>query len=396
MLTNKNILIGITGGISAYKICSLIRLFKKNNANVKVVVTENALNFVTKTTLETLSQNKIYVDEFNNDTWKPIHIELSEWADIFVVAPASANTVAKIACGICDNLLTSTICAYNKKLVVVPTMNCNMWNNTIVQQNISKLKELENMYILNPNSGFLACGVNGDGRMAEPEEIFDFIVDLLNDNKFLSGKKFIVTAGGTKEPIDPIRCITNHSSGKMGIAMADEIHRAGGEVLLITTVSVNKPYKVIRVNTTVDILNEVKNNINEDMNVVMTASISDYRVENVSDQKIKKENNGELVLKLVQNPDVLKEIVKIRTDKQKIIGFCAETENVVENAIKKIKSKNLDYIVANDVSRKDIGFNVDYNEVVLIDKDCKQVKIDRDTKHNISRKVLENIFGDKK
>lgn len=396
MLTNKNILIGITGGISAYKICSLIRLFKKNNANVKVVVTENALNFVTKTTLETLSQNKIYVDEFNNDTWKPIHIELSEWADIFVVAPASANTVAKIACGICDNLLTSTICAYNKKLVVVPTMNCNMWNNTIVQQNISKLKELENMYILNPNSGFLACGVNGDGRMAEPEEIFDFIVDLLNDNKFLSGKKFIVTAGGTKEPIDPIRCITNHSSGKMGIAMADEIHRAGGEVLLITTVSVNKSYKVIRVNTTVDILNEVKNNINEDMNVVMTASISDYRVENVSDQKIKKENNGELVLKLVQNPDVLKEIAKIRTDKQKIIGFCAETENVVENAIKKIKSKNLDYIVANDVSRKDIGFNVDYNEVVLIDKDCKQVKIDRDTKHNISRKVLENIFGDKK
>ncbi|MBO4956241.1 MAG: bifunctional phosphopantothenoylcysteine decarboxylase/phosphopantothenate--cysteine ligase CoaBC [Rickettsiales bacterium] len=396
MLTNKNILIGITGGISAYKICSLIRLFKKNNANVKVVVTENALNFVTKTILETLSQNKIYVDEFNNDTWKPIHIELSEWADIFVVAPASANTVAKIACGICDNLLTSTICAYNKKLVIVPTMNCNMWNNTIVQQNISKLKELENMYILNPNSGFLACGVNGDGRMAEPEEIFDFIVDLLNDNKFLSGKKFIVTAGGTKEPIDPIRCITNHSSGKMGIAMADEIHRAGGEVLLITTVSVNKPYKVIRVNTTVDILNEVKNNINEDMNVVMTASISDYRVENVSDQKIKKENNGELVLKLVQNPDVLKEIAKIRTDKQKIIGFCAETENVVENAIKKIKSKNLDYIVANDVSRKDIGFNVDYNEVVLIDKDCKQVKIDRDTKHNISRKVLENIFGDKK
>lgn len=396
MLTNKNILIGITGGISAYKICFLIRLFKKNNANVKVVVTENALNFVTKTTLETLSQNKIYVDEFNNDTWKPIHIELSEWADIFVVAPASANTVAKIACGICDNLLTSTICAYNKKLVVVPTMNCNMWNNTIVQQNISKLKELENMYILNPNSGFLACGVNGDGRMAEPEEIFDFIVDLLNDNKFLSGKKFIVTAGGTKEPIDPIRCITNHSSGKMGIAMADEIHRAGGEVLLITTVSVNKSYKVIRVNTTVDILNEVKNNINEDMNVVMTASISDYRVENVSDQKIKKENNGELVLKLVQNPDVLKEIAKIRTDKQKIIGFCAETENVVENAIKKIKSKNLDYIVANDVSRKDIGFNVDYNEVVLIDKDCKQVKIDRDTKHNISRKVLENIFGDKK
>lgn len=396
MLTNKNILIGITGGISAYKICSLIRLFKKNNANVKVVVTENALNFVTKTTLETLSQNKIYVDEFNNDTWKPIHIELSEWADIFVVAPASANTVAKIACGICDNLLTSTICAYNKKLVIVPTMNCNMWNNTIVQQNISKLKELENMYILNPNSGFLACGVNGDGRMAEPEEIFDFIVDLLNDNKFLSGKKFIVTAGGTKEPIDPIRCITNHSSGKMGIAMADEIHRAGGEVLLITTVSVNKPYKVIRVNTTVDILNEVKNNINEDMNVVMTASISDYRVENVSDQKIKKENNGELVLKLVQNPDVLKEIAKIRTDKQKIIGFCAETENVVENAIKKIKSKNLDYIVANDVSRKDIGFNVDYNEVVLIDKDCKQVKVDRDTKHNISRKVLENIFGGEK
>ncbi len=272
-------------------------------------------------------------------------------------------------------------------------MNCNMWENDFVQNNILKLKQSKNIEVMEPKNGFLACGCNGKGRMSEPQEIYEKTVEILINNcNFLKNKNFIVTAGGTREPIDPIRCISNHSSGKMGIAVADEIFNAGGNVILISTVAVKRQYKVINVDTTEEILNAVKNNLKEDTNVIMAASISDYKVENVADKKIKKENNDSLTIKLIKNVDVLKEIAKIRTDKQKIIGFCAETDNLIENAIKKVKAKNLDYIIANDVSRKDIGFNVDYNEVVIIDRNENQFKIERDTKNNIAKKMLKYIF----
>ncbi len=392
-MENKNVLIGITGGIAAYKICELIRIFKRNNINVKVVLTENAQNFVTVTTLQTLSQNEVYVKEFGDNDWKPEHIALVDWADIFIIAPATANTIGKIANGICDNLLTSVACAFNKKILIAPAMNCNMWENDFVQNNILKLKQSKNIEVMEPKNGFLACGCNGKGRMSEPQEIYEKTVEILINNcNFLKNKNFIVTAGGTREPIDPIRCISNHSSGKMGIAVADEIFNAGGNVILISTVAVKRQYKVINVDTTEEILNAVKNNLKEDTNVIMAASISDYKVENVADKKIKKENNDSLTIKLIKNVDVLKEIAKIRTDKQKIIGFCAETDNLIENAIKKVKAKNLDYIIANDVSRKDIGFNVDYNEVVIIDRNENQFKIERDTKNNIAKKMLKYIF----
>lgn len=391
MLDNKNILIGITGGIAAYKICELIRLLKRNNANVKVVLSENALNFVTKTTIQTLTQNKVYMEEFGTD-WSPEHISLANWADIFVVAPATANTIGKIANGIYDNLLTSVACAFNKKVLIVPAMNCNMWNNDFVQKNISALKQSSNIDFVGPNVGFLACNINGVGKMSEPQEIFEKIKDSLIENSFLRNNKIIVTAGGTKEAIDPIRCISNYSSGKMGIAMADEAYKAGADVILITTVNVERPYRVVIVDSTIDILNSIKENLQDDSNLIMTASVSDFRPEIVAENKIKKNMDEGLIIKLVQNPDILKEISKIRNNKQKIIGFCAETENLVENALKKIKSKNLDYIVANDVSRKDIGFNVDYNEVILIDKNENQYKIERNTKHNIAKKILQHIF----
>ena len=391
MFKDKNILIGLTGGIACYKICELIRMFKRDGANVKVVATPDALEFITITTLQTLAQNKVYIDQFTTD-WKPEHISLSDWADIFIVAPATANTIAKIANGICDNLLTSTVCAFSKQIVIAPAMNCNMWNNEATQCNINKIKTFKNYSLIGPEDGFLACNVNGTGRMVEPNEIYDFIKKILFNDKFLAGKKFIITAGGTREAIDPIRCISNYGSGKMGIAMADAVFEAGGEVILITTVPVDRNYKTIKVESTIDILNNIKSNFTEETNVIMTASISDFRPEVISDHKIKKNGDDGLIIKLIQNPDVLKEISKMRSNQQKIIGFCAETENLIENAIKKIKAKNLDYIVANDVSRKDIGLSSDNNEVVIIDKNLNQTKIEKDSKINISRKILKKIF----
>lgn len=392
MLKDKNILIGITGGIACYKICELIRMFKRNRANVKVVVSENALEFITITTLQTLSQDKVYVDQFSND-WKPEHIALTTWADIFVIAPATANTISKIANGICDNLLTSTVCAFDKKILMAPAMNCNMWNNQFLQENIAKLKKSKNIELVGPIVGFLACDANGIGKMVEPEEIFEKTKNILFQTDFLKNKRFIVTAGGTREKIDPIRCITNYGSGKMGIAMADAIHEAGGDVILISTVKVDKNYKVINVESTVDILNAVKDNFDEEVNLIMTASVSDFKPEVVSKNKIKKDGDNGLTIHLVQNPDILKEISKIRTDKQTIVGFCAETENLIENATKKITSKNLDYIVANDVSRSDIGLNANDNEVVILDKKLNKYNISKDSKINIARKILKFIFN---
>ena len=391
MFKDKNILIGLTGGIACYKTCELIRMFKRDGANVKVVATPNAMEFITITTLQTLSQNKVYVDQFTTD-WRPEHISLADWSDIFIIAPATANTIAKIANGICDNLLTSVICAFNKPIFIAPAMNCNMWDNEITQQNIKKISSLKNYNIIGPEKGFLACNVNGSGRMEEPKEIYNAVEKILFADKFLKGKKFLVTAGGTREAIDPIRCISNYGSGKMGIAMADAISEAGGEVILISTVAVDRKYKVIKVESTVDILNNIKENFTQNTNIIMTASISDFRPEVVSKNKIKKNGDDGLTIKLVQNPDVLKEIAKMRSDGQKIVGFCAETENLIENAIKKIKNKNLDYIVANDVSRKDIGLSADNNEVFIIDKNLNQTKIDKDSKINIARKILKKIF----
>ncbi len=396
MLENKNILLGITGGIAAYKICTLIRLYKKAGANVRVVVTPNALKFVTKLTLQTLSNNEVYVEQFDIDEYKPEHIALTE-ADIFVIAPATANTIGKIANGICDNLLSTTACAFNKQFLIAPAMNNNMWENKFVQGNIKKLEE--NGYnILYPSEGFLACGTNAVGRMREPEEIFEKTVELLSaQQQILKGKKILITAGGTREKIDPVRYITNNSSGKMGIALANNAAKMGADVTLVSTFGVNGNFKNIVTETAREMEKAVKENISEQDGVIMAAAVSDYRVENYSEQKIKKGvgvnvglNDG-LKLNLVTNPDILKDISLMHT-KAKIIGFCAESENLIENAKTKIKNKGCDYIVANDISRKDIGFNSNENEVYIIDKNLNINHIEKDTKENIAKKILENIF----
>ncbi len=387
MLENKNILIGITGGIAAYKICSLIRLYKKARANIRVVVTPNALNFVTKLTLQTLSNNEVYVDNFEIDDFKPEHISLSD-SDIFVIAPATANTISKIANGICDNLLLSTACAFSNPILLAPAMNTNMWNNPFVQENLNKLKN-NGYHILNPESGFLACGTNGTGRMVEVEDIFEETSRILTQNQVLKGKKILITAGGTKEKIDPVRYISNCSSGKMGVALADCAFELGADVTLVSTFKVDKPYKNIVTESAQEMETAVKSSLEAQDCVIMAAAVADYRVANYSEQKMKKTSEDKISLELVKNPDILKGLSGASAT---IVGFCAESENLIENAKIKMQKKGCDYLVANDISRKDIGFSSDLNEVYILDKNLNICHIEKNTKKNIARQILEKIF----
>lgn len=390
MLNGKTILVGITGGIAAYKICELIRKFKKNGANVKVVATPNSLNFVTKLTLQNLSQNEVYVQEFDVKKWKPEHISLADEADVMVIAPATANTISKIAQGIADNLLTSIACAFSKKMIIAPAMNCNMWNNPIIQENISKLKSL-GVEFLEPESGFLACGYMGKGRLCSIDKIFDAVEESLNYSQKLKGKKVVVTAGGTIEDIDPVRYISNYSSGKMGKAIADCAREMGAEVVLITTKSFAAPYKIVNVKSAIDMQKAIDNEFKNANYIIMAAAVADYRVKNYSEQKMKKTSDDTLSLELVKNPDILKGLCEKKTS-QIVVGFCAESENLLQNAKEKIQKKGCDFLVANDISRCDIGFSSDDNEVTIFEKSGELKKIEKSSKKIIARKILEHII----
>lgn len=390
MFTGKNILIGITGGIAAYKIPQLVRMFKKNHANVRVIMTPSALNFVTKLTLQTLSNNEVYIENFKTEDYKPGHISLCEEADIMVIAPATANTISKIANGICDNLLTSVACAFQKPLLAVPAMNTGMWENPSVRENIIKIKK-HGVRIIEPESGFLACGSEGNGRMCALEKILDRVDEILKSDKKLNGKRILITAGGTQEKIDPVRYISNYSSGKMGIALADIAYEMGADVTLISTFKAEKPYKNKVVKSAIEMEEEVKREIKNQDCVIMAAAVADYRVKNYSEQKIKKGSNEDLTIHLIKNPDILKEICDIASNVIKV-GFCAESENLLENAKIKIKNKGCDFLVANDISRNDIGFSSDENEVYILDKNLNISHIDKDSKQNIAKKILEKIF----
>ncbi len=390
MLSGKTVLIGITGGIAAYKICELIRMFKRHNANVRVICTPNAMNFVTKLTLQNLSQNEVGIEEFEIPDFKPEHISYADEADIMLIAPATANTIGKIANGICDNLLTSIVCAFKKPVVIAPAMNCNMWENPIVQENIQKLRST-GYEIIEPESGFLACGYNGTGRLADLNKIFDKTVEIINSKKKLTGKKIVITAGGTIEDIDPVRYISNYSSGKMGLALADEAFQQGAETVLITTKDIVRPYKIIKVKSADEMKQAVEADFGGADCVIMAAAVADYRVKNKAEQKIKKTDSDSLTLELIKNPDILKELCTKKTT-QKVVGFCAESENLIENAQEKIRKKGCDYLIANDISRKDIGFASDYNEVVIFNKNGGQKRIERAPKNIIARKILEEIY----
>lgn len=387
MLSGKTILLGITGGIAAYKMCELIRMYKRANANVLVVCTPNALNFVTKLTLQNLSQNDVAVEEFDVKDFKPEHISYADSADIMVIAPATANTISKIATGVCDNLLTSIACAFTKPIIIAPAMNCNMWENPVLQENLHKL----HYEILEPESGFLACGYEGKGRLCTLDKIFDKTVELLN-YKPLKGKKIVITSGGTIEDIDPVRYISNYSSGKMGLALADTAKNLGADVTLITTKDIQRRYNVIKVKSAIDMKSAVENDFESADCVIMAAAVADYRVKEVAPQKMKKTSEDEITLTLVKNPDILKEISSIKKS-QIVVGFCAESENLIENAKEKIAKKGCDFLIANDISRKDIGFSSDYNEVTILDKNGNMTKIERADKATVARKIFEAIYG---
>ena len=411
MLSGKTILLGITGGIAAYKICELVRMYKRANANVRIVCTPNALNFVTKLTLQTLSKNDVAVEEFDIKNYNPEHISFADEADIMVIAPATANTISKIATGVADNLLTSIACAFTKPVIIAPAMNCNMWENPIIQENLRKLSYT----ILEPESGYLACGYLGKGRLCKIEKIFDKTVEILN-YKPLTGKKIVITSGGTIEDIDPVRYISNYSSGKMGLALADVAKNLGADVTLITTKDISKKYNVIKVKSALDMKSAVEKEFSNADCIIMAAAVADYRVKETAPQKMKKTDEDEITLTLVKNPDILSELCsqKIRRLEDKklsqnnnaylptllssyplIIGFCAESEKLIENAKEKISKKGCDYLIANDISRKDIGFSSDYNEVTILDKNGGMKKLERADKMTIAHQIFEEIYGKK-
>lgn len=385
----KNILIGITSSIAAYKIPELIRMFKKANYDVKVVMTPEAKNFVTPLTLETLSSNRVYEQQFcPRDNTQ--HISLCSWADAFIIAPLSANTLSKIANGICDNLLSSVFCAYigeKKPIILAPAMNCGMWENPFVQKNLETLKNA-GCKILEPEYGFLACGTENKGRLCELKKIFEAI----ECKKPLKGKKIIITSGGTREAIDPVRFISNASSGKMGRALADCAHELGARVVLISTQELQKPYKVVIAQDTISMLNATRKEFIENNAdyLIMAAAVSDYRVKNYSNTKISKEQTGEnLTIELVKNPDILKTMCEEKSQSQKAIGFCLSSENAVENAKKKIKDKGCDIIIANEVKTA-LGTNE--SEVWIIDDSLNVKKIEKTSKINIARAILEILY----
>lgn len=417
MLSGKNILIGITGGIAAYKICELIRMFKRENANVRVICTPNALNFVTKLTLQNLSQNEVGVEEFSVSDFKPEHISYADEADIMIIAPATANTISKIAHGICDNLLTSVVCAFNKPVIVAPAMNCNMWENKIIQENLQKLSSLD-YKIIEPENGFLACGYEGKGRLADLNKIFEKAKEILlsaNCEKkpfvFISkadnapsinlyGKKVVITAGGTIEDIDPVRYISNYSSGKMGLAIADAAQKSGAEVVLITTKDFERSYKIVKVKSALEMQNALDEEFSTTDYIFMAAAVADYRIKNKAEQKIKKTSENEFTLELVKNPDILSGLCAKRKllmpydpeNSPIITGFCAETQNLIEYAKEKIQKKGCDFIIANDVSREDIGFSSDENEVFVINNRLEVKKLDKNSKSVIAEEILKEVY----
>lgn len=395
MLKNKNIILGVCGSIAGYKSAVLTRLLVKAGANVKVIMTPDAAHFITPLTLATLSKNPVLINYFKAETgeWNN-HVELGLWGDMMLVAPASANTLAKFANGLCDNLLTATYLSAKCPVYFAPAMDLDMWEHPSTQKNIDQLKSFGNI-LIKPAFGELASGLTGEGRMAEPEEIVALLNQGLKKKLPLKGKKALVTAGPTYEAIDPVRFIGNHSSGKMGFAVAEELFRQGADVTLIsgpTSLSLSTP-QINRVNITSaeEMLSACLQHFPQSDITVMSAAVADYRPKTASKTKIKKDT-PELEIGFIKTTDILAELGKQKRKNQLLIGFALETDNEEANAIKKLKKKNLDFIVLNSLNDAGAGFKVDENKIILIDGNHKTetfpLKSKLDVAADICRKII--------
>lgn len=395
MLKNKNILIGVTGSIAAYKSALLIRLLVKAEANVKVIMTPSSLDFITPLTLSTLAKNPVLIDFVKNKEgeWNN-HVALGLWADAFIIAPASANTIAKMSNGICDNLLLATYLSARCPVYFAPAMDLDMYKHPSTIENLKRLKAYGNI-LIPPGTGELASGLSGEGRMAEPEEIIDFLKKKAGENLALSGKKILITAGPTYEALDPVRFIGNHSTGKMGFALAEECANLGAEVSLVcgptTLITTNKSINRIDITSAEELYNAAVNEFKTADVSILSAAVADFKPDTIAKQKIKK-TDAAPVINLVPTKDTLLELGKLKRKNQLLVGFALETENEVENAKKKIKNKNLDLIVLNSLNDKGAGFKGDTNKITIIDKynNLKEFKLK--TKQEVAKDILNTIL----
>ena len=391
-LINKNILLGVTGGIAAYKSAEIVRGLKKAGSSVRVVMTQSAKEFITPLTLQALSGNPVSTDLLDAEAEAAMgHIELARWADAILIAPATANTLAKLSSGRADDLLSSITLAFDGPIGLAPAMNQAMWKDERTQSNIQNL-EHKNFSLYGPGSGEQACGDVGLGRMLEPPEIIELFASLFEAGT-MSNKSILITAGPTQEPIDPVRYLTNRSSGKMGYALAEAAVEAGAQVTLVSgPVNIEPPARcnIVSVKTAEEMHEAVMHHIKKKDIYIGTAAVADYSPTKVEGSKIKKDrSNLPLVLEMKENKDILKEVSELE-DKPYMVGFAAETDDLLENARKKLEIKKLDLIIANDVSDKSIGFDSNENEVTLITS-SEELLLDRDSKKKIAKKILEFI-----
>lgn len=396
MLEGKKIVLGVTGGIAAYKAVELVSRLRKKGVEVRVVMTEHAQKFVTALTFKEISGNKVATTMWDsNPEYNVEHIALANWADAFIVAPATANILAKMANGIADDLLSTTLLAAQAPIVVCPAMNTGMYLNPITQENIVKLEE-HGITVMPPASGLLACGTSGPGRLPEPVDIVNFMENFFAKCEGdLRGLKVLVTAAGTREPIDPVRFVGNRSSGKMGYAVADQAAKRGAKVLLVTGPSALQPpanVKTVKVETTREMLDAVLAAYPDVDIVIKAAAVADYRPHDVADQKIKKKNDDAMVVVMDKNPDILKTLGQNKTH-QVLIGFAAETQNLIANATEKVNKKNLDMIVANDVSAAGAGFNSDTNIVKFLYADGRLESLDIMPKTEVANRILNEALA---
>ena len=412
MLKDKNIILGVTGGIAAYKCVDLVSRLRKQGANVHVILTKGAQNFVTETAMREISGNPVVTSMWQEiQQYDVEHIALAQLADVVLVAPATANVIAKCACGMADDMLTTTLLATKAPVFFAPAMNTNMYENSITQQNLHTLQE-RGCHIIDPAAGHLACGTSGVGRMPEPQELVEILADFFATGKELaepdeaasrqhlaeeldfSGLNILVTAAGTREPIDPVRYIGNRSSGKMGYAIAEAARDLGANVTLISGPSALTPLAGVnffKVESARDMRRLVLENFPESQIVIKAAAVADYRVKNVADHKIKK-NDEELTLVLEKNPDILKELGQKKQKGQVLVGFAAETQNLIQYAQSKLEKKNLDMIVANDVSKPQAGFNVDTNLIKLLKRDGSIEELPLMSKKDLAYIILNHVM----